>query len=327
MGANTKRNLEKTAREILPLLSPGNIMCVFDTETTGLPRKGKVVHIIQFSAIRYRVLPGYQFEEIDFCDRYINPEEMLAPKITELTGITDRMLDASPNEEIVGPVILRYLDSADVWAAYNARFDLGMVSSMAERIGYYFEEKPCIDVLELSRDWVRKGIDANDNKLSSTYGYLYPDGVIQFHNSLADVQATVAVMEALVPKYQLNAEASDKNIHVSNVYAWVNPYRPSQQRIRITLDAPYPVKDGDIYYDCVLKAWCHATRPEAKKAFESFNAADFDEIERQVLDKFYYRGYRNMDQLAKDRISFLLKKRKEKEKELKGQQSMPITHS
>lgn len=30
------RNVTKTAEETLPLLTPGRILCVFDTETTGL---------------------------------------------------------------------------------------------------------------------------------------------------------------------------------------------------------------------------------------------------------------------------------------------------
>ena len=46
------RNVTKTAEEILSLLKPGAVICVFDTETTGLSENDK---IIQFSAIRLRV--------------------------------------------------------------------------------------------------------------------------------------------------------------------------------------------------------------------------------------------------------------------------------
>lgn len=49
------RNVTKTAKEILHLLHPGKVICVLDTETTSLPRKGKSVKVILFSAIRVNV--------------------------------------------------------------------------------------------------------------------------------------------------------------------------------------------------------------------------------------------------------------------------------
>lgn len=320
MPASTQRNLLKIAEEILPLLSPGSTVCVFDTETNGLPRGDKVVKIIQFSGIRFRVLDQFHFEEIDFLDRFINPEEPLPSKIVELTGITDDILREAPNEFIVGPRVFRFLDSADVWAAYNANFDLGRLTEMAERIGIYFEEHPCIDVLQMSRDWLKKGEDVVDNRLGTTYSFLFPDGELQFHNSMEDVRATVAVMEALLPKYTELDVGVARNIHVTKVRAWINPKQQSQQRIRIELDAPFPVKEGDIFYDAIQKCWSHASSAKARNAFDSFSLTDFREIEKQTLElaSNAYHRFQSMDELARQRISFLLKKQREN-KQIKGQ--------
>ena len=62
------RNVTKhRQRKHSPLLTPGRILCVFDTETTGLGSNAK---IIQFSGIRLKISPGYKFEEVDFLDLY-----------------------------------------------------------------------------------------------------------------------------------------------------------------------------------------------------------------------------------------------------------------
>lgn len=314
--ADKWRNKEKTAEEVIPLLKPGTIVCVFDTETTGLPKKDKVVKIIQFSAIRARVLDEYMLEEIDFIDLYINPEEKLAPKITEITGITDELLSYAPPEEVLAPEIFQYLNSADTWAAYNKQFDIGMLSRLADRVGFYFEEKPSVDVLEISRDWLRKGIDVPDNKLGTTYAYIYPDKPLRFHNSIEDVRATVSVMSALVPRYaELLKEKTEakKMPRVERAYGWINPHNGRQQRIRVKLSVG---EDGDIFYDCIEKCWSHKATPSAKKLFESL---DIGELERQVLSKNSnaYATYTTMDQLARDRMTFLRKKESEKKRAAK----------
>lgn len=72
------RNIEKNAYNILNLLSETETVMVFDVETVGLAEDAK---IIQFSAIRYKVMSDFSLEKMDFYDTYINPEEHLRPKI------------------------------------------------------------------------------------------------------------------------------------------------------------------------------------------------------------------------------------------------------
>lgn len=310
--ADKWRNTMKTAEKTLPLLQPGKTVCVFDTETTGLPGKGKTVKIIQFSAVRAEILPGYQLREVDFLDLYINPEEKLAPKITELTGITDGMLADAPDEQEIAPAIFRYMAKADTWAAYNARFDIGMLNGMDERTGGSLPDKPVVDVLEFSRDWLIKGVDVENHKLATAYRALYPDGCIRFHRAIEDVRATMKIMEALLPRYAGQAGESGippaREVSIEKAYAWINPRRPSQQRICLRLTDGDETSSGDIFYDAVEKCWSHKSTAKAKRLFESLDMAD---IEARVLDMCsnYYQTFATMDELANSRISWLRKQR------------------
>lgn len=305
------RNVTKTAKEILPLVSPDTVVCVFDTETTGLPRKGKSVKIIQFSAIRIKVHDGYRFEELDFLDLYINPKESLDGKITQITGITDEMLEKAADERKAASVIFGYLSKSDVWAAYNAPYDIAMLDEMSVRTHISTFPSPVIDVLVMSRDWLMKGLDVEDNRLESTYRCLYPDGSIRFHTAIEDVRATIQVMEALIPKYAavIDDKADKpagikKEMVLEKAYGWINPHNPHQQRICLRLTNGNTVSSGDVFYDVVEKCWSHKSTTQAKKLFASLDLAD---IEDRVLkmSSNQYCTYRTMDELGKSRISWL----------------------
>lgn len=305
------RNVTKTAGEILSLLEPGTTLCVFDTETTGLsPSKDK---IIQFSAIRLKVLKGYRFEEIDFLDLYINPGFPLPSKIVEITGITDELLACAPYEDELAQTIFRYLESANVWAAYNAPFDIKMLYGMSDRTDLIFIEHPVLDVLEFSRDWLKKGEDVENHKLGSTYSFLYPDGDIRFHKAIEDVRATIKVMEALIPKYIevicRDDDAPKKEYHIEKAYAWINPHNQKQQRICLRLTDGSMTSSGDIFYDYVGKCWSHKATTQAKRLFESLDLADVEERVLQMCSN-RYDTFTNMDQLAKKRLTWLRNKMK-----------------
>ena len=87
------RNIEPNAYAVLNLLSEAESIIVLDTETTGLAKNAK---IIQFSAIRYKINADFSLEQIDFFDTYINPDEKLKAKITEITGISQDMIEKCP---------------------------------------------------------------------------------------------------------------------------------------------------------------------------------------------------------------------------------------
>ena len=142
------RNADRTKNRVLPYFQEGTSLIVFDTETTGLGREAK---IIEFGGIRY-VIRNHALVPTHYLNRYINPEEPLSDKIVELTGITDEMVADAGNESTLAPEIYQFLESADLWAAYNCQFDLWMLRQMEEWTGLAFRLPECLDILEMARD-------------------------------------------------------------------------------------------------------------------------------------------------------------------------------
>lgn len=145
------RNIEPNAYAVLNLLSEAESIIVLDTETTGLAKNAK---IIQFSAIRYKINADFSLEQIDFFDTYINPDEKLKAKITEITGISQDMIEKCPKEDIIAKDIVAYLSKASIYAAHNAPFDIDKINAMFERIGIEFclPAPKVIDTLPCARD-------------------------------------------------------------------------------------------------------------------------------------------------------------------------------
>ena len=205
-------------------------MVVFDTETTGL---GKDAKIIQFSGIKYaRTLNSLvPIEQIDF---YINPQEPLKEKITEITGITDYVLAKARTEAVEAPGIFEFMESADLWVAYNIGFDVRMLHQMSQRTGIPFSEKPCLDVLEMARDFVKKE-DCGDHKLGTMIHYFWPDKSFQFHSSLDDVRATALLLTKFISMCKNYTYDDADKIQAKVIWAsyWVNPNNSSQTRIKL----------------------------------------------------------------------------------------------
>ncbi len=117
---------------------------VFDFETTGL-NAGGGDSIIEVGAVK--ILNG---EIIDRFSELVDPGKPLAPKITEITKITDDMLKGKSKEE---EVIKRFID----WfgdlplVAHNAKFDLSFLEMAYSKYNLGTFNNTVIDTLELSR--------------------------------------------------------------------------------------------------------------------------------------------------------------------------------
>ncbi|MDQ0417385.1 DNA polymerase-3 subunit alpha (Gram-positive type) [Croceifilum oryzae] len=116
---------------------------VFDVETTGLSAVHDV--IIELAAVKI-----HNGKVIDKFSEFANPHRPLAPKIIELTHITDSMLVDAPE---VDEVVARFLEFIGdcVLVAHNARFDMGFLQQAVNRINGPQVVNPVIDTLELGR--------------------------------------------------------------------------------------------------------------------------------------------------------------------------------
>lgn len=287
------RNVQKRADFLKEVLSPGTVIAAFDTETTGLDEKAK---IIQFSGV-HLIYQNGQFEEIpgSDIDIYINPEEKLSEEITKITGITQDMVSTCQNERYYFMTIMLWLDRAQALCAYNAGFDCRMIDQMCKRLNQpLLGRRPVIDVLEWTRDLIPRD-EVNNYTLKKCAEYLCDaDEVFRFHSSSEDVKAMVSCMNHLIDQYRsVSREKPGRPLHLERAGLFINPHRQRQGRIRLTLNFG---KTGDIFYDIYEHCWSCKSSTSARKLFDE---ADKSDLERQFLNRYAYPfGLSTPDEVA-----------------------------
>ena len=104
---------------------------IFDIETTGLDKNTDV--ITEIGAVKMK-----GDKVIDRFSTFVDPRRHIPEKITELTGITDEMVQGAPLE---GEAVENFLDFCNgvPVIAHNAKFDTGFIKIAAERNGLCFD--------------------------------------------------------------------------------------------------------------------------------------------------------------------------------------------
>ena len=115
---------------------------VFDLETTGL--KPSQEAITEIAAVK--VENGQMVDEFQ---TYVNPHRPIPYSITQLTGITDEMVQSAPE---LSDALARFFDFAgeDILIAHNAGFDLSFLRAACADLGIE-REFTAIDTLEMCR--------------------------------------------------------------------------------------------------------------------------------------------------------------------------------
>ena len=117
---------------------------VFDFETTGF-NAGGVDSIIEIGAVKIK-----NGEILERYDELINPGRKLPEKITELTNITDEMLEGKENEETAVKKFIEWFGDLPM-VAHNAKFDTSFLEMAYKKYNLGTFTNPVIDTLELSR--------------------------------------------------------------------------------------------------------------------------------------------------------------------------------
>ena len=116
---------------------------VLDIETTGLDS----IHneIIEIGAVK--IVKG---EIVSTYHSFVQPVSPVPANITELTGITQNMVNDAPSINKVLPEFLTFCGNAGL-AAHNASFDLAFIREKAKPLGLTLNQ-PIIDTLALARE-------------------------------------------------------------------------------------------------------------------------------------------------------------------------------
>ena len=201
----------------------------FDTETTGLD--ADTCQIIELAAIKIEQTEHGTLRMVRSADLFVKlPDGQKIPeKITELTGITDEMLEAEGVTEaraaaIFAEMIGKTYKGRTLLVAHNAQFDLLFIQAMAERLS------PVLKVAFKSADYldtltVYKDRRVYPHKLANAIvAYKLEDKVQNSHRAIDDVAALFEVCKAM------DNERADLLTYV-NVFGYNPKYGVSGRRI------------------------------------------------------------------------------------------------
>lgn len=185
-------------RELVRAYAAGETFHVVDTETSGASAKAaRVIEIATVSLNRHGRLG--EFETL------VNPGVYVPRWITEITGITTRMLAPAPPPESALVAWRRHHGSAGRFVAHNAPFDWGFMTMECARAGepWPFAEATC--TVKLARRYLKALPSRSLEALIRHYAI----PVDARHRALADARATAVVFERLIALASAEVGAAD----------------------------------------------------------------------------------------------------------------------
>lgn len=125
------------------IFEEGHTFVVFDTETTGL--KADEERVIEIGAIKFN-----KNGIIEKFGTLINPEKTISSQITQITGITNKMVYEKPTSKDVIPKFMSFIKGC-ILIAHNAPFDLRFINHELIRLNQSTLQNYTIDTLKLTR--------------------------------------------------------------------------------------------------------------------------------------------------------------------------------
>lgn len=168
---------------------------VLDLETSGgSPQSG--AGITEIGAVK--ICGGAVVAEFQ---TLVNPGSPIPEYITELTGISDAMIQGAPMIESILPIFLEFLGSPkeNILVAHNAGFDLGFLKAAASAHGYRWPRFKVLDTVRLARSILTKD-EVADCKLG-TLSAFFATEITPNHRALDDAQATVEVLHGIFERF------------------------------------------------------------------------------------------------------------------------------
>lgn len=165
-----------------------NTFIAVDIETTGLNPKSD--QVIEIGAVR--IAGG---KKVGVFDMLVNPKRKLSPFITELTGITDSMLEGAPSQEEALKAFLAFAEE-EVLLGHHLIFDYSFLKNIAvsQRISF---ERRGIDTLKIARACLPQAEKHSLEYLCSYYQIINAHA----HRACEDATATIELYQRLKQQF------------------------------------------------------------------------------------------------------------------------------
>ena len=178
---------------------------IFDVETTGLSSVYDT--IIEIGAVKMK-----NGEVLERFDKFINPHHPLSEQTINLTSITDEMVSAADNEDVVIKQFQDFYGDRPL-CGHNVQFDVGFVNAALRRAGLSEITQPVVDTLEVSRllhpEQNRHTLDSLAKK--------YNVSLEHHHRANQDAEATGYLMYKLLDAFK--KKYNEDNLNNLNGYA------------------------------------------------------------------------------------------------------------
>ena len=160
-----------------------------DIETTGLD--SATDEIISIGAVK-----STNGEEIERFYRIIQPDKVISPKITDLTGLSQQKVEQEGISLEAALTDLRDFIGRFIVVGYNVAFDWGFIERGYDKVGQDRLGNRIIDLLKVVR---QKEVFLDNFRFETVLKYYQIENQDQ-HNSLADADATIKLMTKLIEK-------------------------------------------------------------------------------------------------------------------------------
>ena len=160
---------------------------IIDIETTGLsPRRERITEIAVYVHDGKRITQEFS--------SLVNPERLIPPAVTSLTGITNSMLEDAPKFYEIAKQIVE-LTKGKIFVAHNASFDYNFIREEFHNLGYEFHRKTLCTV-KLSRKIIPGYKSYSLGNITQQLGIRNENS----HRAAGDALTTVRLFEHLLHK-------------------------------------------------------------------------------------------------------------------------------
>ena len=215
-------------------------LCFFDIEATGLHVLRD--RIIQIAIKKFFANGGEPKSFITL----VNPGIPISVEAMEITGITPDKLRNQPTFQQVAQEIFDFIGDADL-AGYNSnRFDIPMLLEEFHRVGLDFEMQGR-KTIDVQRIFYRM----EPRSLKAAHRFYCGEEMGNAHDAMADVEATIAVLQGQLQRYEGQDLIDDEGIMeapVKNDMHALHDFTTDPLMLDVTQKLKYN-RDGEVIFN------------------------------------------------------------------------------